>query len=119
MHWYCTTCRKEEVAASRPEACDTCGGALRPDRRIFEPDLPSMGHTPSDEWIAVYQPRDEGEAEMVQEYLEHRGVPALQMPGIADWVTELDEPERGAIVHIAVPRARAVEARNLLEPLLV
>jgi hypothetical protein len=119
MHWYCTTCRTDVAAATRPSSCDTCGGALRPDRRLFEPELPTMGLLPSDEWVAVYQPRDAGEADMVQEYLEHRGVPALEMPGLADWVVELDPDERGTIVHIAVPRSRIDEARGLLEPLHV
>ena len=59
MHWYCTTCRKEvEAEDGAVVACAAGTCRLQPDRRIFEPDLPAMGSTPSDEWVAVYQPRD-------------------------------------------------------------
>src|SRR4051794_30819217 len=86
MHWYCSTCRQEVVAeAGAKVACQTGTCDLRPDRRSFEPDLPVMGRNPSDEWVAVYQPRDAAEAFGVQEYLENNGVPALQLPGMADW----------------------------------
>ncbi len=120
MHWYCATCRREVVAEpGATVACRTGSCDLRPDRRIFEPDLPAMGHTPSDEWLAVYQPRDAVEADAVQEYLENHGVPALQLPGIADWLDAVDPDERAAIVHIAVPRGSAGEARQMLELLIV
>jgi hypothetical protein len=120
MHWYCTTCRKEvEAEDGAVVACAAGTCRLQPDRRIFEPDLPAMGSTPSDEWVAVYQPRDATEADAVQEYLENQGIPALQLPGIADWLYVLDPDERQAIVHLAVPRASAAEARQRLELLLV
>ncbi len=120
MRLYCATCRKEvEAAPDAVVACATEACSLQPDRRIFEPDLPAMGHTPSDEWVAVYQPRDATEADAVQEYLENGGIPALQLPGIADWLYVLDPDERQAIVHIAVPRGSAAEARQRLELLLV
>ncbi len=120
MHLYCATCKTEveaEPGASVACAAGTC--RLQPDRRIFEPDLPAMGQVPSDEWVAVYQPRDATEADAVQEYLEIKGIPALQMPAIADWLYVVDPDERQAIVHIAVPRASAGEARQRLELLLV
>jgi hypothetical protein len=125
MHWYCINCGNQVEADLMPPACGVCSGELRadrrvlPDRRIFEPDLPAMGSTPSDEWIAVYQPRDAAEADAVQEYLENNGVPALQMPGIADWIASLEPEEQEAIVHVAVPRGRAAEARGILEALSV
>jgi len=120
MHWYCHSCRKEVVAAAGATvACTTGTCDLRPDRRIFEPDLPAMGRTPSDEWVAVYQPRDGTEADAVQEYLEDNGVPALQLPGMADWVHVLEPEERQSIVHIAVPRGSAGDARQMLELLIV
>jgi hypothetical protein len=116
MRWYCPACQNE-LEASDEERCPECGAQLRRDRRIFEPDLPAMGRTPSDEWVAVYQPRDGDEADAVQEYLEGRGIPTLQMPGIADWVHTLEPEERQAIVHLAVPRASADDARDELAAL--
>jgi hypothetical protein len=113
MRWYCPSCGEQELSSSA-FACPACGAEMLHDRRIFEPDLPAMGATPSDEWVAVYQPRDATEADAVQEFLEARGVPTLQLPGRADWVRQLDPDEAGAIVHLAVPRGSADEARAAL-----
>ncbi len=113
MRWYCPSCNEPELASSAL-ACPTCGAEMRRDRRIFEPDLPAMGAMPSDEWVAVYQPRDATEADAVQEFLEGRGVPTLQLPGRADWVHQLEPDEAGAIVHLAVPRGSADQAREVI-----
>ena len=76
-----------------------------------------MGPHPSEDWIAVWQPADAAEALEVQEFLEELLIPALQLPAWADW-TDHAPDERDEIVHVAVPKVRAAEARRALVALL-
>jgi len=115
MRWYCPGCEAETVGDGGP--CARCGTELAADRRIHEPDLPAMGPHPSDDWIAVWQPADAAEAIEVQEFLEELQIPALQLPAWADWTDHAPE-ERDEIVHVAVPKVRAAEARRALVALL-
>jgi hypothetical protein len=115
MRWYCPECEAETIGEGGP--CQRCGTELAADRRIHEPDLPAMGPHPSDDWIAVWQPADAAEAIEVQEFLEELLIPALQLPAWADWTDHAPE-ERDEIVHVAVPKVRAAEARRALVALL-
>ena len=85
--------------------CLSCGGVLSTDRRMHEPDLPPMGHEPSDHWVAVCGARPEPAAAELQDLLERAGIPAMLLPG-----TE-------GLAFVAVPSRRTPDARQVLESL--
>jgi hypothetical protein len=115
VRWYCPACQIESEGDGGP--CPECSGERARDRRVHEPDLPAMGPQPSEDWVAVWLPADHVEADEVQEFLEGVGIPALVLPEWAEWAGSAPA-EEDEIVHVAVPRDRAAEARRALIALL-
>jgi hypothetical protein len=104
VRWFCPRCQGS-VDSPVATACLACGGVLSADRRVHEPDLPAMGHEPSDHWVAVCQARPEPAATELQDVLEGSGIPAMLLPG-AD-----GRP------FVAVPSRQVRAARELLDAL--